>query len=137
MRAVLTVFLKEFRENLRERRTLLSALILGPLLGPLLFAGGLTLRLERGIGESDRPIELAVAHGERAPNLLAYLRAHGVTITAVEYDDSAARTAVRAGRLGLLLSVDADFGARLAAGLPAPLELYADTSDLAGSGDSA
>ncbi|MBV8405586.1 MAG: ABC transporter permease, partial [Gammaproteobacteria bacterium] len=91
MRAVLTVFLKEFRENLRERRTLLSALILGPLLGPLLFAGGLTLRLERGIGESDRPLELAVAHGERAPNLLAYLRAHGVTITAVEYDDSAAR----------------------------------------------
>ena len=33
MGAILTVFLKEFRENLRERRTLLSALILGPLLG--------------------------------------------------------------------------------------------------------
>jgi len=32
--AILTVFAKEFRENLRERRTLLSALILGPLLGP-------------------------------------------------------------------------------------------------------
>jgi len=30
MGAILTVFLKEFRENLRERRTLLSAMILGP-----------------------------------------------------------------------------------------------------------
>ena len=39
MRAILTVFAKEFRENLRERRTLLSALVFGPLLGPLLFAG--------------------------------------------------------------------------------------------------
>ncbi len=33
MRAVLTVFAKEFRENLRERRTLISALLFGPLLG--------------------------------------------------------------------------------------------------------
>ena len=32
--AILTVFVKEFRENLRERRTLFTALILGPLLGP-------------------------------------------------------------------------------------------------------
>ena len=39
VRAILTVFAKEFRENLRERRTLFTALILGPLLGPLLFAG--------------------------------------------------------------------------------------------------
>ncbi|HVN46211.1 MAG TPA: ABC transporter permease subunit [Steroidobacteraceae bacterium] len=137
MRAVLTVFVKEFRENLRERRTLLSALVLGPLLGPLLFAGGLALRIERGLGESDQPLELAVAHGERAPNLLAFLREHGVQVTAVGYDERAARAAVRAGRLGLLLAVDADFGARLAAGLPAPLALYADASDVAGSADSA
>jgi len=33
--------------------------------------------------------------------------------------------------------VDADFGRRLAAGLPAPLELYADASDLTGASDSA
>ena len=45
MHAVLTVFAKEFRENLRERRTLFSALVLGPLLGPLLFAGPLSQQL--------------------------------------------------------------------------------------------
>ena len=53
MHAILTVFGKEFRENLRERRTLISALILGPLLGPLLFAGGLSLRIERGAEEGE------------------------------------------------------------------------------------
>jgi sodium transport system permease protein len=137
MRAVLTVFVKEFRENLRERRTLLSALILGPLLGPLLFAGGLTLRLERGVGEGDHPLPLAVAHGERAPNLLAFLREHGVTVTPVDYDEAAARAAVRSGREQQVLAVDADFAGRLAVGGPAPLELYADASDLTGSSDSA
>jgi len=137
MRAVLTVFVKEFRENLRERRTLLSALILGPLLGPLLLAGGLTLRLERGVGESDRALPLAVAHGDRAPNLLVFLREHGVSATPVDYDEAAARTAVRSGRVQQVLVVDTDFAERLAAGAPAPLELYADASDLTGSGDSA
>jgi sodium transport system permease protein len=137
MRAVLTVFVKEFRENLRERRTLLSALILGPLLGPLLLAGGLTLRLERGVGESDRPLQLVVAHAERAPNLLSFLREHGVTVTRVDYDEVAARTAVRSGQAQQVLAVDADFAGRLVAGMPAPLELYADASDLTGSGESA
>jgi sodium transport system permease protein len=137
MRAVFTVVAKEFSENLRERRTLVSALLLGPLLGPLLLAGGLTLRLERGAGEADRPLALAVSHGERAPNLLGFLREQGVRVTAVEYDAEAARAAVRAGREPQVLTVDEDFGRRFAAGLPAPLELYADASDLAGAGDSA
>jgi len=137
MRAVLTVFVKEFRENLRERRTLLSALILGPLLGPLLLAGGLTLRLERGVGESERAVPLAVAHGDRAPNLLIFLREHGVSVTPVDYDEAAARAAVRSGRVQQVLAVDKDFAERLATGAPAPLELYADASDLTGSGDSA
>ena len=47
MRAILTVLRKEIRENLRERRTVISALLLGPVFVPLLFAGMLTLMLER------------------------------------------------------------------------------------------
>jgi sodium transport system permease protein len=137
VRAVLTVFAKEFRENLRERRTLVSALILGPLLGPLLFAGGLALTLEREGRADERPLALAVAHGERAPNLLAFLRQYGVAVTAVDYDAAAARAAVLGHRYTQVLAVSADFAARLAAGRPAPLELYADASDPQAAGDGA
>ncbi len=137
MRAILTVFAKEFRENLRERRTLFSALILGPLLGPLLFAGGLSLELSRGSREGERPVALAVAHGERAPNLLAFLRQYGVAVTPVDYDAAAARAAVLSHRHAQVLAVSADFGARLREGKPAPLALYADASDLAAAGDAA
>lgn len=129
MHALLTVFAKEFRENLRERRTLISALVLGPLLGPLLFAGALSLRIERGAAEGDRPVTLAVAHGERAPNLLSFLSEHGVEVRPVDYDAAAARAAVRAHRHELVLSVSADFARRLEGGTPAPVLLYADSSD--------
>jgi len=37
MNPALTVFVKECRESLRDRRVLLNSLLLGPLLGPLLF----------------------------------------------------------------------------------------------------
>ena len=39
MRAIFTVFRKEFFENLRDRRILMSALLFGPLLGPLMLMG--------------------------------------------------------------------------------------------------
>ena len=136
MRAVLVVFAKEFRENLRERRTLLTALLLGPLLAPALFAGLLALQSHRSAGAGDRPLELAVAHAERAPNLLAFLAASGVTVTAVDYDAAAARAAVRAHAHERVLEVSADYARHLAEGVPAPLALYADASDATAGADT-
>jgi sodium transport system permease protein len=135
MGAILTVFLKEFRENLRERRTLLSAMILGPLLGPLLFAGGLSLSIERGTVKNDRPVSLAVAHTERAPNLLAFLHQYGVNIKPVGVDGEEARKAIREHRETLVLLITDHFGEKLGSGEPAPLELYADSSDASNGRD--
>jgi sodium transport system permease protein len=135
MGAILTVFLKEFRENLRERRTLLSAMILGPLLGPLLFAGALSLSIERGTVKNDRPVSLAVAHTERAPNLLAFLHQYGVNIKPVGVDDEGARTAIREHRETLVLLITDHFGEKLGSGEPASLELYADSSDASNGRD--
>jgi sodium transport system permease protein len=135
MGAIFTVFLKEFRENLRERRTLLSAMILGPLLGPLLFAGGLSLSIERGTVKNDRPVSLAVAHTERAPNLLAFLHQYGVNIKPVGADDEGARKAIREHRETLVLVITDHFGEKLGSGEPAPLELYADSSDASNGRD--
>ena len=135
MGAIFTVFLKEFRENLRERRTLLSAMILGPLLGPLLFAGGLSLSIERGTVKNDRPVSLAVAHTERAPNLLAFLHQYGVDIKPVGMDDEGARKAIREHRETLVLLITDHFGEKLGSGEPAPLELYADSSDASNGRD--
>ena len=57
MRTLLTVFAKEFLENLRDRRTLLSALLFGPLFGPLLFGLMVSRMLEQSVVESDVPLE--------------------------------------------------------------------------------
>jgi sodium transport system permease protein len=130
------VFLKEFRENLRERRTLYTALILGPLLGPALFAGLLALQLHRGVASSDKALPVAVAHGERAPNLIAYLTEAGAQLTPTDVSGAAARRAVQRHRYERLLVVPPEFAASLSAGAPAPLELYADASDAGAAADT-
>ena len=129
MPAILSVFRKEFRENLRDRRTVIAALIFGPLFGPLLFAAGLSLSIRHGDSEGNRPVTLAVAHGERAPNLLDYLRQYGVTVEPVGLDDAAARKAVNERRYTMVLAIAGDFASRLTGGEPAPVTLYTDASD--------
>jgi sodium transport system permease protein len=133
--AILSVFRKEFRENLRDRRTLISALIFGPLFGPLLFGATLSLSIERGKSEADKLVTLAVSHAERAPNLLADLRQYGVKIESVSYDDAAAREAVKKHLKPMVLLVTDDFGSRFQASEPARLLLYVDSSDANNSKD--
>ncbi|MGH8258495.1 MAG: ABC transporter permease, partial [Steroidobacteraceae bacterium] len=98
MSPTLTVLRKEFRENLRDRRTVFSALLFGPVLVPVLFAGMLAMIMHRGTAQLDSPVELAVSHAERAPNLVSRLAAYGVTLIRTDLDDAAARSAVRSGR---------------------------------------
>ena len=137
MRALLIVFCKELRENARDRRSLLSALVLGPLGAPLLFTVLMNVTLERSQQRAAQPLELAVAGGNHAPNLVAFLRQQGAHVVPFAGDAAAAAGAVQARRQKLVLVVPANYGARLRAGKPAALQLVADSSDTSAGGDRA
>jgi sodium transport system permease protein len=129
MHAILTVFLKEVRESLRDRRTLWSALGFGAIFSPLLFAAILSFTIKRNDPLNDKPVALAVSHAERAPNLVSHLVEYGITVEPVSYDDAAARAAVQDHRQKVVLMIPEDYVTRFAAGQPAPLQLYSDSSD--------
>jgi sodium transport system permease protein len=129
MRAILTVFLKEVRESLRDRRTLWSALGFGAIFSPLMFAGILSLTIQRNDPLNDKPVRLAIAHAERAPNLVGHLVEYGVTVEPVQYDEAAARKAVQEHRQKMVLMIPEEYAKRFSAGEPAPLQLYSDSSD--------
>jgi sodium transport system permease protein len=128
MSAILTVLRKELRESLRELRTVGAALLFGPVFVPILFAGMLGFSLRHGAAQSNAPIELAVSHVERAPNLVGELVEYGVSVIPIAYDDAQARAAVASGRFHQILLIPADYGEQMAAGTPAPLRLYMDSS---------
>jgi sodium transport system permease protein len=129
MRALVIVWLKEMRENLRDRRTLLSALVIGPLFGPVMFALMIGLLLEKTVSEVDEKVVLAVTGSARAPNLMRFLEEHDVAIQAVAFELEKARIAIRNGRHEAILIVPADYPQRLRDGLPAPVQLVSDSAD--------
>jgi len=126
---VIVVAKKEIRENLRDRRTLFSALVFGPLFGPLLFALMVTLTLDRAVSNLDSPLELAVAGQEVAPNLIRFLEENGTVIKEAPATLADARRAVESGETDLVLVIPEAYADRLAAGQPAPLELVWDSSN--------
>ena len=129
MGALITVFRKEFRENLRDRRTLFSALLFGPLFGPLLFGAMVSRMLDQNALESDQEVRLTLSGSERAPGLTQFLRSSGVKLTLAAFGEDAARAAVRGGGVQIVVIVPAEYPERFAAAVPAPLLLVADSSD--------
>ncbi len=128
MKTLLAVFRKEFMENLRDRRTILTALLFGPLFGPLFFSAMLQLSLDRSRLGVEQTVEVAALHPERAPNLIAFLAAGRVSVHALDGDAATARAAIATHREQLVLEITEHYGEQLQAGQPAVLRIYADSS---------
>src|SRR5580658_4128520 len=129
MRALFTVFGKEFLENLRDRRTLLSALLFGPLFGPLLFGLMVSRMLNQSVVESDEPLRRTVSGSEHAPGLTRYLDGQCVVLTRANLSEKEARAAVRGGSAQVVLIIPKEYGPRFTAAAPAPVLLVADSAD--------
>jgi sodium transport system permease protein len=121
----MAVFLKECRESLRDRRVLLNALLIGPLLGPLLFVTLLRLTLGRELQLADRPLPLVIIGAERAPNLVDALVQQGVQVLPPV---SQIESAVREQRVTLALRIADSYADDWRAGRPAQVEIIYDSS---------
>ena len=129
MPTLLTVFAKEYLENLRDRRTLLSALLFGPLFGPLLFGLMVSQMLKQSVVESDVPLKVTISGGHYAPGLIRYLEGRGVKLTHKELSENEARAAVRSGRSQVVLLVPPEYPKLFVDARPAPILLFADSAD--------
>lgn len=115
---------KELRDNVRDRRALLSALVY-PLLGPGLLVGLLAFVGYTFSEQAEERMLLPVAGAAEAPDLMRFLAQHNVAVSAAPADPEAA---VRAGEHDLVLIVPPGFAADFAAGRPASLRLVLDDS---------
>jgi sodium transport system permease protein len=125
MKGLFTVFRKEVKENLRDRRSLLSSLIFGPLIGPLIFSIMIGTIAQMEINKAEKPLHLPVNGAEHAPELVAFLKHQGVIIEAPVEDPS---SAVRSTDEEIIIVITEEFGKNLSEARPAPVELVLDNS---------
>lgn len=121
----LTVFNKEVKENFRDRRVIITSLIVGPLFGPLLLIGMFNLVADKTSERMEKALELPVAGQQYAPNLITYLVQQGVEIKAAPANPEAA---VKAKDEDVILRIPTDFSERWNEGQRAIVEIIVDES---------
>jgi sodium transport system permease protein len=125
----LTVFLKEVLDNFRDRRTLGSALLMGPIFGPVLFAFVINLSIERSLDSAETTLELPVIGQEHAPNLVSFLRSRNIDAIEGPADTAAAMEAVKLGTHDIVLVIPETFGEQLSEMIPARVALISDQAN--------
>jgi sodium transport system permease protein len=125
MKTIATVFLKEVRENIRDRRTVINTLLTGPLMAPLIFVLLINGIISRELDKAEKPLPVPVIGAENAPNLIDALRQRGVIIK-----DAIAEPerAVRDQEADLVLRIPPSYGEAWKKGEPAQVELIYDES---------
>jgi sodium transport system permease protein len=119
------VFRKEVTDNLRDRRSIISALM-STLIGPVL-----TVILVIVLGKTlftealEKPLLLPVVGADKAPRLMEFLQQNNVQIQPAPEDPE---EAVRQGDLSLVLVVSDDYAEDFSKGRPAGLQMVVDSS---------
>lgn len=126
MNAAWTVFLKEVTENLRDRKTVVNALVMGPLLGPIFFAIMMGFIITKQLDSAEKPLELPVVGAEHAPNLVAWLERQSVVVKPAPADVDAA---IRGRDARAVLVIPADYPEHWRKGETAQVVLQFDSSD--------
>ena len=123
LQRVLTVFFKELKDGLRDRRALVSVLI-GSLISPLMI--GLLLNRLAGEQRSAREIRVPVVGRQYAPILVDWLEQQ----SGVETVDGPAdpEEAVRSRKLEFVLVISKDFSEKFKQSRPAPIQLISDST---------
>lgn len=129
MKAIV-VFLKEVRENLRDRRTVLNTFITGPLMAPLIFVAVIHFAIAKQVEKAEQPLPVPVIGAQYAPNLVEALRQLGMVVKPALADPQAE---VRAQNVNVVLRISAGYDKAWRQGEPAQVELIYDASQ----GDSA
>ncbi|HXS52958.1 MAG TPA: ABC transporter permease [Usitatibacter sp.] len=121
--AFLTVYLKELRDSLRDRRTAIMVLVASILTGPVTLV--LVAHFVSGLEEKASVLEVRIRGQQNAPALVNFLKRNDVRIDAAPADYE---TKIRQGRLDAVIVVPDDFQEHWIAGDGAKLEIVYDDS---------
>jgi sodium transport system permease protein len=125
MKTILTVARKELLDLFRDRRTVMIALLLSPILFPALIIGMGRMVESKARTQLESTLEVPVIGVQHAPNLVEFLRAQDIQPINAPKDIDAA---IRSQQHDVALRIDAGFAKEWRASKPATVEIIHDSS---------
>lgn len=125
LQRITVISIKEIRDNYRDRRSMLSALV-NPLLGPIIMVIMIVVVGKAFFSDvRESAVHLPVVGAENAPALIEFLTQNNVIVVPAPDD---IEEAVRNGDLEVALIISEDYGASFTNGYPATVQLVLDSS---------
>jgi sodium transport system permease protein len=124
----ITIFLKELRETLREKRTV-GLLVLFTVMYPVMFGVLIQQLIDRSTRSEREGIELAVIGSSKAPTLMAQLKQKNITVHDMPpMEEQAIQDLLQKGKVVGLLRLSDKFTDNYTAMRPARIELWYDSA---------
>jgi sodium transport system permease protein len=125
LRSIFIVLAKEVRENLRDRRTLVSAFVTGPLLGPFFFVMLIGVMVNQQLDKATQSLPVPVIGATYAPHVVDALKAGGIEPQPAVADPA---RAVRDQDADVVVRIAPDYPQAWRRGEPVQVEVFFDSS---------
>ena len=127
MSSIITVFFKEIKDSIRDRRTLLTAVLMPIFLMPVIMIGSLKFQEYQQKSTEQKKAIIAVSNEAAAPTLMSFLKSQEkITIkSTTDYNKD-----IDSGTINAFLQVPDDFEKQLAVQTPAKISVFQKSSNL-------
>lgn len=125
---ITTIWKKELRDTVRDRRTLLSMVLIPILLMPVIMIGMFKLMESQQKSQAEQTVKVAIVNQDAAPEIIEKLTATGkIDIVMVSGDP---KESVTQGNIDAAIMIPEDFQQRVSSQQPAEIELVAKSTNL-------
>lgn len=122
---ILTVMYKEIKDNFRDKKTLMSSILMGAVFMPVMFVVLINFVTSMQKDKAESQLEMAIQGVENAKSFISFIKTKGVKITEFTGD---AKQAIENKDEEAVIIIPDDFAEKFSTGIPAKIEIYYDAT---------
>ncbi|MFA5030899.1 MAG: ABC transporter permease [Patescibacteria group bacterium] len=126
MNGAFTIWKKEILDSIRDRRTLITAVLMPVFLMPVIMIGSLKFAEYQSKQIQEKPAKIAISNEAAAPTLVSYLQQQQIEIL---HSDNF-RTDIDKGSINVFIEVPASFEQDVRSQIPSQVKVYQKSSNL-------
>ncbi len=122
---ILTVMFKEIKDNLRDKKTVMSSIFMGAVFGPILLVVMMNAVSGMMKDKAEKQLELHVNGINNAKSFITFVKSQGAKVSSFSGD---AKKAILDKDKEAILVIPSNFAEKFESGIPAEIQLYYDAT---------
>lgn len=122
---IMTVMFKEIKDNVRDKKSLMSSIFMGAIFMPIMFVVLINFVINMQKDKAESQLEMAIKGSENAKSFINYVKTKGVKINEFTGDPT---LAIQNKDEEAVIIIPDDFSEKFSSGAPAKISVYYDAT---------